>query len=67
MEMMKWYDSRSKAARMFISEYGDAEFLAWRRSKQPMRNYEIELRRRMRLLPDGLSPIWDEYGKERYQ
>lgn len=64
---MKWYDSRSKAGRMFLGEYGDAEYLAWRQSRIPMREYEIELRRRMRILPDGIAPIWEAYGKEQYK
>lgn len=59
---MKWFDSRGKAIRMFLNEYGYELYNEWRRRKMPMRDFEREVRVRWGQAPS--SPIMDEFEKE---
>ena len=62
-ETQRYYDHLPRASRMFIDEYGFELWQAWRKSRVPMREFEVALRRRWGHKPDGIAPVTDAYEK----
>lgn len=60
-EGLRWSDSIGKAQRAFLNYYGIDLYNEWRKSKTPLKQFELLLNQRYGWKPSDATPIYTEY------
>ncbi len=61
-EGYRWSDSIGKAQRAFLNHYGPELYQEWRRSRMPLKQFELLLNQRFGWLPSDATPIYNEFA-----